>query len=99
MRRRRAEPNRQRIPRTRRQSRWATASPSLPTVLPTKHSCRVPRGTVHAEARRKAHSRVFGRTNVRRAKAWVWLVDLTAVSSNLFLDWVREADALRRAAA
>jgi hypothetical protein len=27
------------------------------------------------------------------------LVDLTGVSSNLFLDWIREADALRRAAA
>jgi len=27
------------------------------------------------------------------------MVDLTVVSSNLFLDWIREADALRRAAA
>jgi hypothetical protein len=28
----------------------------------------------------------------------VRLVDLTVVSSNLFLDWIREADTLRRTA-
>lgn len=43
---------------------------------------------------------VIATGDVVRSKVIGWrLVDLTVASSNLFIDWIREADALRRAAA